>query len=112
VTDLPRGAARAGAEALRAYGDRGGTEEKAARLVLDAALPLIERDVRRKMARHILALDQLDRQQVERTSNKGPFYDMRTSLRRVARGEPLADEQAVIREQLSEVVPVEGSEDG
>jgi hypothetical protein len=46
VTDLPRGSLKAGAEAID--GDR-----KTAEAVLRAAMPHIERDVRRQMARQM-----------------------------------------------------------
>jgi hypothetical protein len=87
---LPRSALRAGAEALQAHlhCDEADPWRDRARVVLLAALPAIERHVQRQMAIRILELDALDRQ---RTSNKGPYYDMRTSLRRLARGEPLPE---------------------
>ena len=44
MTDLPRGSVKAGADAI-------GGDRKTAEAVLAAALPLIERDVRRQMAR-------------------------------------------------------------
>jgi len=80
----------AGAEALADAGDMSimGWHE-AARIALDAALPILERDIRRQAASEVLALDARNREQAERTHNRGPYYDMRTSLRRLARGEPL-----------------------
>lgn len=89
---------------------------------LEAALPIIERDVLRRVARQILTLHALDRGHIcpgchgktvydpsisaldphailrcvnghefPRRSNRGPFNDMDTSLRRLTRGEPLPD---------------------
>jgi hypothetical protein len=46
VSDLPRGSLKAGAEAI-------GGDRKTAEAVLRAAMPHIERDVRRQMARQI-----------------------------------------------------------
>ena len=105
---LPRGSLSAATQAVTQaaadYGHDGliaGDAETLARAAIEAALPLIERDVRRKTARHVLALDDYARRQDAYTRNKGPFIDMRTSLRKLARGEELADVKAV-REQLSE----------
>jgi hypothetical protein len=90
---LPRGALDAGAtaleEAVMAGAHPHDDEWVTARIVLTAALPFIERHVRRQVAREVLELNELDRVQGERTNNRGPFYDMRTSLRRLARGETL-----------------------
>jgi hypothetical protein len=51
---------------------------------------VIERRVRREAGREILALDVADKA-IERTpaTNKGPFGDVDTSVRRLARGEQL-----------------------
>lgn len=107
--NLPRGALNAAKVGLTSvasdFGHDGliaGYAHTLARAALTAALPLIERDVRRQMARQVLALNDLDSQQAAATNNRGPFYDMRTSLRKLARGEELADAQAAW-EQLSEV---------
>jgi hypothetical protein len=56
----------------------------------DALRGVIERRVRRETAREVLALHEADRM-IERkpSTNKGPWGDMRTSLRRLERGEPL-----------------------
>jgi hypothetical protein len=48
----------------------------------------IERRVRRDMAREILHLDEVDRQC---SRNVGPWGDVRTSVRRIGRGEALPD---------------------
>ena len=53
-----------------------------------AAYPLIEREVRRGMAREVLALDAVDRQCAR---NKPPYGSMKVSLNRIERGEPLPD---------------------
>ena len=97
---LPRGSLRAAAEALEDRPDYCLLDPwEAARIALEAALPLIERDVRRQTGRRVLALDSLNRQ---KTRNRPPWIDLRTSLRKLSRGEELPTEQAV-REQLSEV---------
>ena len=47
----------------------------------------VERRVRRETAQEVVALEAEDQRRWER--NVGPYGDMRTSLRRLARGEPL-----------------------
>ena len=84
---LPRGAVRLAAEALREAGVHPGDDGEIARMALMAALPLIERHVRRETAREVLALEAEDRKRWAYA--KGPYGDMRTSLRRLERGEPL-----------------------
>ena len=86
-TKLPRGAVKLAAEALRQVGIHPGDDGEIARMALMAALPLIERHVRREMAREVLALEAEDRKRW--AFAKGPYGDMRTSLRRLERGEPL-----------------------
>jgi hypothetical protein len=54
-----------------------------ARQILEAVLPLIERDVQRKMARHLVALDETE------PDLYGSYAVLRTSLRKAARGKPL-----------------------
>lgn len=94
---LPRAAQRAAAEWLLSHPQAGTVDPwEDARQILEAVLPLIERDVRRKMARHVLDLDALNRQ---KTRNRPPWINMTTSLRKLSRGEELLSEQAV-REQL------------
>jgi hypothetical protein len=61
----------------------------ALRAGLAAALPVIERDVRRRTAREVFALEAEDRKRQDR--NRGPYGDIRSSLRRLARGEPLPE---------------------
>jgi len=58
---LPRGALKAAAEALEDAGMQPGILDDwaSARIALEAALPVIERSVRRTMARHILTLNGL-----------------------------------------------------
>ena len=60
---------------------------------LVAAMPAIEKAVLREMARRVLALDAADRTLRHQPDhpNKGPWNDMRTTLRRLARGEPIPD---------------------
>lgn len=65
-----------------------GPSPKLAMAVLDAVLPAIEQHVRRSMAREVLALDAADH---KLTRNVGPWGDMKTSLKRLARGEELPD---------------------
>lgn len=63
-----------------------------ARADLEAAAPLLERAICRKMARDILALAAEDENAEKKGArHAGPYGDMRTSLRRLARGEPLPD---------------------
>jgi hypothetical protein len=99
---LPRGVLTEATRAIIAaaddfgHGDGGGMlvagrAGDLARAGLLAAFPVIKRSVQRETARHVLALDACAREQAERTRNKGPFLDMDTSLRRLARGEPLPD---------------------
>jgi hypothetical protein len=84
---------------LNATGADDGPDEheealRIARAALEAAMPAVERHVLRAAARRILALDEAGR---DRRDNKGPFWDMRTCLRKLARGEAL---------------PAPGAEDG
>lgn len=53
----------------------------------------VAKDVLRHAARQILALDADDRARRSQPGypNKGPWNDMRTTLRRLARGEPLPE---------------------
>ena len=103
MPDIPEAALAAGAEAVNeAHAKRGWNKpapwwvKEVSAAVLDAAAPLLAEEVAaktcRKMARDILALDQEDRN-LERKGarNVGPYGDMKTSLRRLARGEPLPD---------------------
>lgn len=97
---LPCGSLRAAAEALEDRPDYCLLDPcNAARVALEAALPLIERDMRRKIGRQVLALDSLNRQ---KTRNKPPWIDVRTSLRKLSRGEELPSEDEVQR-QLEEM---------
>lgn len=103
---LPRGSLSAATQAVTVaaadFGHDGliaGDAGTLARAALEAALPLIERDVRRQMARHVLALASLNR---EKTRNKPPWIDMMTSLRKLSRGEELPSEDEV-RQQLEEM---------
>jgi hypothetical protein len=50
---------------------------------------MVESRVRRETAREVIALDEADQKLWE--VNHGPFGDMRTSLRRLARGEQLPE---------------------
>jgi hypothetical protein len=98
VPDVPAPAIQAAAEVLfRQYESEYSASHLTwrdfadqAREVLEAAMPAIERASRRKVAREILALDAADKA-IERSpaTNKGPFGDVRSSVRRLARGEPL-----------------------
>jgi len=94
---LPRGSLKLATEALTEAallnnaGYLPGDEQMAAWIVLDATLPAIRRADRRDLARHILALDEEDQARHRQGPNKGPWNDMRTSLRRLARGESLPD---------------------
>ena len=54
----------------------------------NAVYPLIEREVRREMAREVLALDAVDGQC---SHNVGPWGSMKASLNKISRGEPLPD---------------------
>jgi hypothetical protein len=94
---LPRGALKDATAAVIAVADYLGTTcqiteptqaQPIARAALEAALPVIERAVQRETARHILALDAAD---LAKQRNVGPWNDTRTTLRRLARGEPLPD---------------------
>jgi hypothetical protein len=64
------------------------SKRQAVEFALKAALPVIQRDAVRQAARRVLLLDEMDRR---KSASKGPYNDMRTSLRRLARGEPLPD---------------------
>ena len=98
MLDLPRGARRAAAEAILTAqnGSEGAVERREAGLLADAALaaalPIIERAVRRQMARHLLFLAiPLD--------FSGSYYAWRSALRKASRGEslpeiPLGDDDA------------------
>jgi hypothetical protein len=59
-------------------------EEAKVRMALEVALPLIERDVRRKMAQHLMALRDAEQGSMSHSS-------WRRCLRRISRGEPLPD---------------------
>jgi hypothetical protein len=89
---LPRGALPLATEAAGAAMVTGQSTEAVAFAALMAALPVIQRDAVRQAARHILALDAADRRaHAPGTPNKGPWNDMQTTLRRLARGEPMPD---------------------
>lgn len=89
---LPPGALSAATWAvLNATGsadsDEGRKEaHRLARAALEAAMPDIERTLLRSAAARILELDAADQQC---TVNKGPYWDMRTCLRKLSRGEKL-----------------------
>ena len=92
AAELPRGAVKAAAGALRDLGVHPGDNGEIARAAIRAALPLIARQVRRQVAREILDLDAADRKFPPYTEfNHGPYGDADTSLRRLARGEPLPE---------------------
>jgi hypothetical protein len=81
-------AAAAAYDAALAEGALSATD--AARVVLEAVMPRIEDRARRQAAREVLALDDAERKLSRRgPRNAGPFGDAVTSLRRIARGEPL-----------------------
>jgi hypothetical protein len=84
---LPRGALTAALDALRKSGLD--ADAVAVTVALNAVLPLIERDIRRKTAREILFLAQVDRERDAR--NLGPYGCVDASLNRLARGELLPD---------------------
>ncbi|HZR50146.1 MAG TPA: hypothetical protein VFB06_11560 [Streptosporangiaceae bacterium] len=93
MPDFPPEAVKAAARVLGNDCHGGPPDDNDMRLaadVLAAAMPALERSIRRRMAREILALDEADGT-LERTGarNVGPYGDMRTSLRRLARGETL-----------------------
>lgn len=71
MTDLPRGSLKAGAEAI-------GGDRKAAEAVLRAAMPHIERDVRRQMAR-------LMKNDAPESDLYGTYYFWQRSLNHAAR---------------------------
>lgn len=82
---LPRGSKRAAATALKAKtGERLAETMWMAEITLTAAQPLIERDARRKMARHLLALTDGD-------DLYECFYVWRAALRKATRGEALPE---------------------
>lgn len=91
MADLPRGTLKAAVEALQKHGVLSSTD--AAMAVLEATYPMIVRHARREVAREVLALDEADRKFSGRGSqfNHGPYGDMQSSLRRLARGEALPD---------------------
>lgn len=90
---LPRGVFKATWAKMVAWGVLDCTHnEEVAREALLIALPAIQRDAVKRAARHILALDAADRRaHGPGGPNKGPWNDMQTSLRRLARGEELPD---------------------
>jgi hypothetical protein len=62
-------------------------------MALDSVLPAIQRDAVRQAARHVLALDAAERAKRNEPGcrNVGPWNYADSSLRRLARGEPLPD---------------------
>jgi hypothetical protein len=91
---LPRGAIQAAQLAIvRAATDFGhgnlvaGDSEDFARAAIEAVLSVIERDARRKVARELLARFSA---RLPEQEAYGAYMDMRTDLRRLARGEELA----------------------
>jgi hypothetical protein len=89
---LPRGVFKSTWAKMVAWGVLDCTHnEEVAREALLIALPAIQRDAVRQAAKQILALDAADRTRRAPPGcpNKGPWNDMRTTLRRLARGEAL-----------------------
>ena len=92
MNDIPTAAIAAAESAIRREFrvelDRPGMPEPdaLARAALEAAAPLLERSIRRKMAREILYLHYVDGQC---SRNAGPWGSMDISLKRIERGEPL-----------------------
>lgn len=81
-------AAAAAYDAALAEGALSATD--AARVVLEAVMPQVEDRARRQAAREALALDDAERQLARQGArNAGPYGDAVTSLRRIARGDPL-----------------------
>jgi hypothetical protein len=93
LAGLPRGLFKTVWEKMVAWGvDDCTHNEEVAREALRIALPAIQRDAVRQAARQILALDAADRRaHAPGMPNKGPWNDMRTSLRRLARGGSLPE---------------------
>ena len=95
VPDYPSSVLAAATAAIRdqfrADLDKPGAPEPdaLARAALEAAAPLLERSIRRKMVREILDLAKADANLSH--INKGPWGDVDSSVRRLARGEPLPD---------------------
>lgn len=89
---LPRGVVNLAAAAVMTAANMNDDEPERfeartlAGAALEAAWPLIERHIRRQMAREILHLHAVDR---SCTRNVGPWGDMGISLKRIERGEPL-----------------------
>jgi len=117
---LPRGAQRLAADALAAAGDLLGDDWAEAGIALTAAMPVIERAVLREAAQRILLLDAIQRNVIcprchtktvgrprthlsaepyrcaeghewPQPPNRGPYNYADSSLRLLARGEPLPD---------------------
>jgi hypothetical protein len=79
------------------------------RQALIAGLPGIQRHAIRKAARQILALDEADRRMhAPGMPNTGPWNDMRTTLRRLTRGEPLPSVPCFACEETGWVLCPEG----
>lgn len=89
---LPRGTVQAVLDALEEDGWCTIGMDRPVRTGLLAALPLIDRHIRRHVAREVLALDEAEHTLARNGArNVGPYGDAVLSLRRLARGEPLPD---------------------
>lgn len=87
LKSLPRGTWKAATDYLDPLSPK---EDAMLRHALGAAMPIIEKAALKAAAKHILHLDAEDRDR-HRHAHRPPWNDMRTVLRKLARGEPLPE---------------------